>query len=41
MAFCPLFGKFLVVGLFSFKSSVCLNHKLPFAALENNLSIKL
>lgn len=42
MVFCPLmFGRILVVGVFSFKSSICLNQKLLFAALENHLSVKL
>lgn len=42
MIFCPLmFGSFLVVGVFSSKSSICLNQKLMFAALENHLSVKL
>lgn len=42
MVFCPLmFGRILVVGVFGFKSSICLNQKLLFAALENHLSVKL
>lgn len=42
MVFCPvMFGSFLVVGVFSFKFSLCLNQKLFFAALENYFSVKL
>lgn len=41
MVFCPLmFGSFLVVGVFNFKSSICLNQKLLLAALEDHLFCK-
>lgn len=36
-----MFGRILVVGVFSFKSIICLNQKLLFAALESCLSVKL
>lgn len=36
-----MLGRFLVVGMFSFKSSICLNQKLLSAALENHLFVKL
>lgn len=36
-----MLGRFLVVGVFNFKSSFYLNQELLFAALENHLSVKL